>query len=149
YSTLFRSFQGLDIGGRMASLGADTLLLTLGEHQFDGVRTPVAFAQDTAVSYGKTYLIDLRTGTVERFTMGHRNPQGLYIDPSGTVWSTEHGPRGGDELNRLVRGGNYGWPIVTYGVNYGATAWPMNPRQGTHEGYDRPVYAWVPSIAVS
>lgn len=142
-------FQGLEIGGRMASLGTDTLLLTLGDHQFDGVRTPVAFAQDTAVSYGKTYLIDLRTGTVERFTMGHRNPQGLYIDPSGTVWSTEHGPRGGDELNRLVRGGNYGWPIVTYGVNYGATAWPMNPRQGTHEGYDRPVYAWVPSIAVS
>ena len=63
------------------------------------------------------------------YTMGHRNPQGLYITPEGTVWSTEHGPQGGDELNLLVRGANYGWPLVTYGTDYGSAAWPLSHNQ--------------------
>jgi cytochrome c2 len=78
-----------------------------------------------------------------------RNPEGLYVAPSGTIWETEHGPQGGDELNLIKKGANYGWPIVTYGVDYGTFAWPLSPRQGEHDGFEAPFYAWIPSIGVS
>ena len=64
----------------------------------------------------RRWSIDMETGAAAPFTIGHRNPQGLYIDPDGNIWSSEHGPKGGDELNLLVKGRNYGWPIVTYGT---------------------------------
>ena len=84
----------------------------------------------------------------EIFSYGHRNPQGMALDPvTGMVWIHEHGPQGGDELNRLQAGKNYGWPVITYGVNYGiGTA----IGEGTHKaGMVQPVYYWVPSIAPS
>lgn len=80
------------------------------------------------------------------WSIGHRNPQGLDIDPrDGSVWSTEHGPRGGDELNLIRPGLNYGWPVITYGMNYDGT--PISGK--THEeGMEQPVIYWQPSIAV-
>lgn len=80
------------------------------------------------------------------WSYGHRNPQGLAIDPSiGALYSTEHGPRGGDELNLIQPGRNYGWPVVTYGMNYDGS--PM-VSETEKEGIEKPLTYWVPSIAV-
>ena len=100
-------------------------------------------------SYGKIIRIDLASGAAEIVSKGHRNPQGLYIDPQGRIFETEHGPRGGDELNLIVKGKNYGWPVVTFGAQYGHHDWKLAPSQNSHEGYDKPLFAWVPSVATS
>lgn len=139
-------FAGLMMGGKLALIDDGTLLLTVGDHSFDGFNTERAFAQDEESSYGKTVLIDLAGGTSRIFTMGHRNPQGLYVSPGGEIWLSEHGPRGGDELNLIVDGRNYGWPLTTYGTDYVVPTWPPNSTPGRHEGYQSPVYSWVPSI---
>ncbi len=117
-------FAGMEIGGRLGFLSDQRLMLTLGDHDFTGVETKRMFSQEPQVSYGKTILIHLDDGSSEIYSLGHRNPQGLYITPEGTIWSTEHGPQGGDELNLIVKGANYGWPLVTYGTDYGSAAWP-------------------------
>lgn len=142
-------FGGMEIGGRMAFVGPEELLLTLGDHDFSGVESKRMLAQEPDALYGKTVLIHLQDGSHEVFTLGHRNPQGLFADRSGIIWETEHGPQGGDELNILVKGSNYGWPLVTYGTDYGSAAWPLNAHQGRHDGLVTPAYAWVPSIGVS
>ncbi len=142
-------FVGYFGGGRMALLDPSTILLTVGDFGFDGLAAPKAHSQDPESSYGKTIAIDITTGQSSVFSLGHRNPQGLYIDRSGTIWSTEHGPRGGDELNRLTKGANYGWPYVTDGTDYGSFAWPLNKSAEEQHGYQSPVFAWVPSIAIS
>ena len=142
-----------DAGGRLVALSDNELLLSVGRFGVPG-------GEDTATdysegvqsrenSYGKTILIDVKKGDSRIYTMGHRNPEGLTVAPDGTVWLTEHGPRGGDELNRIVNGRNYGWPIVTYGTRYDSMRWSENPRQTHHEGFEKPTYAWVPSIGVS
>lgn len=78
---------------------------------------------------------------------GVRNPQGLAVDPqTGAVWEAEHGPRGGDELNLIEKGKNYGWPTITYGVNYDGT--PVSDKTEA-PGMEQPVRYWVPSIAAS
>lgn len=84
----------------------------------------------------------------EIWSWGHRNPQGLAIDPrTGDVWATEHGPQGGDELNLILRGANFGWPVVGYGVNYRTG---LAIHEGTmREGMESPVDVWIPSIATS
>jgi glucose/arabinose dehydrogenase len=84
----------------------------------------------------------------EIWTYGHRNPQGLAIHPAtGDVWLNEHGPQGGDELNLIRPGRNYGWPVIGYGVNYGSGS-PIH--ESTHrEGMEQPAHYWVPSIATS
>ncbi|MEH2583154.1 hypothetical protein V1281_005049 [Nitrobacteraceae bacterium AZCC 2161] len=87
-------FVGYFGGGRMALLDAQTLLLTVGDFGFDGVAAVEAQAQNPATSYGKTVAINIADGRAKPFTLGHRNPQGLYVDQSGTIWSTEHGPQG-------------------------------------------------------
>ena len=81
----------------------------------------------------------------EIWSYGHRNPQGLDIDPrDGRIYNTEHGPRGGDELNVVGKGRNYGWPVITYGMNYNGT--PMTSE--THrKGMEQPIIQWTPSIA--
>lgn len=84
----------------------------------------------------------------EIWSYGHRNPQGMALHPAtGELWSTEHGPQGGDELNRVQAGLNYGWPVVGYGVNYrSGTA----IHEGTtREGMENPLHVWVPSIGTS
>jgi glucose/arabinose dehydrogenase len=81
------------------------------------------------------------------WSYGHRNAQGLAFNPvTGDLWESEHGPRGGDELNILHPGHNYGWPIISYGINYDGT--PMTD-QLSKDGMDQPVTYWVPSIAAS
>lgn len=84
----------------------------------------------------------------EIWSYGHRSPQGLAIHPeTGDLWMTEHGPQGGDELNRVEPGTNYGWPVVGYGVNY-VSSTPIHARQSL-TGMERPTHFWVPSIATS
>jgi cytochrome c2 len=140
-------FRGEEIGGKMALLDADTLLLTIGDHGFTEVlRT---YAQDPEYDYGKTIRIDLNSQKSEIYTLGHRNAQGLYVAPDGLVWLTEHGNQGGDEVNVLTPQGNYGWPMVTYGTEYGAFAWPLSRTQNRHDGYVQPAFVWTPSIGVS
>lgn len=89
-----------------------------------------------------------RAGAVESiWAYGVRNPQGLARDPrDGALWETEHGPRGGDELNRIERGHNYGWPVVTHGMNYDGT--PISEKKEAPD-MTSPVIDWTPSLAVS
>jgi aldose sugar dehydrogenase len=83
----------------------------------------------------------------EIWTHGNRNIQGMAVHPvTGAIWATEHGPRGGDELNLIQGGRNYGWPTITYGINYNGS--PITDIQ-EHEGMEQPVHYWVPSIATS
>jgi glucose/arabinose dehydrogenase len=84
-----------------------------------------------------------------RISQGHRNGQGLTLDRRGRLWETEHGPAGGDELNLIRRGRDYGWPFVTLGRPYGTSDYVMPTRTGTHTGYAKPRTAWVPSVAAS
>ena len=81
----------------------------------------------------------------EIWSYGHRNPQGVVYDrESNTLWAVEHGPKGGDELNKVEKGKNYGWPVITYGIDYNGT--PISDIQ-QKEGMEQPVRYWVPSIA--
>ena len=100
----------------MVFMDEGKILLTVGDHEYDGIKRKPILAQDRSTPYGKTMTIDLHSGASELYSMGHRNPQGLYIDPQGVIWSTEHGPQGGDELNILLQDANYGWPLVTHGT---------------------------------
>lgn len=142
-------FKGEEIGGRLALLDDRTLLLTLGDQGFSGIESLQAYAQDPRADYGKTIRIDIATGAGTTFTLGHRNPQGLYVTADGLIWEAEHGTQGGDELNLLEAGVNYGWPLVTYGTDYGSTRWPVSRTQGKHGGFREPRFSWVPSIGIS
>lgn len=142
-------FVGLESGGRLAWLEGGRLVLTTGDHQFDGWNRDIAAAQADGYDYGKTFIVDAASGRAELFTRGHRNPQGVYVDPAGRVWSTEHGPEGGDELNLLVEGGNYGWPYATYGTDYQRLVWPLAEADYARDAFLGPVYSWTPSIATS
>ena len=81
------------------------------------------------------------------YSYGHRNPQGMVTHPkTGEIWTHEHGPRGGDEINIIQAGKNYGWPVITYGINYsGTTITELTEK----EGLEQPLYYWLPSIAPS
>jgi glucose/arabinose dehydrogenase len=83
----------------------------------------------------------------EIFSYGHRNPQGLAVHPeTGAVWVEEHGPRGGDEVNVVSAGTNYGWPVITYGRAYSGGSIGEGSAK---EGMAQPVHYWVPSISPS
>jgi glucose/arabinose dehydrogenase len=156
--TIFRASPGKEagshFGGKIVFPGDGTLLLSLG----DGFSLREE-AQKPSSHLGSIVRLTLDGGTPEDnpnfgedakpqlFSIGHRNVQGLAIDPAtGVIWEHEHGPRGGDELNRLESGGNYGWPIATYGRDYqGARISPIED----HAGFSAPVHYWVPSIAPS
>ena len=92
--------------------------------------------------------VDSAGARPEIWSYGHRNPQGVAFHPeTGDLWANEHGPQGGDELNLIRRGRNYGWPVIGYGVNYGSgSAIHASARR---EGMEQPVHYWVPSIATS
>ncbi len=85
-------------------------------------------------------------GAIESiFTYGHRNPQGMALHPvTGEIWTHEHGPRGGDELNIIRKGNNYGWPVITYGINYSGS---KITDETSRPGMEQPITYWVPSIA--
>jgi cytochrome c2 len=142
-------FKGEEIGGKLLLMDGGKLLLTLGDQGFSGIDSTQMFAQEPDADYGKTLLIDLATREHRVFTIGHRNPQGVYKAADGRVWLTEHGPQGGDELNLLRDNVNFGWPSVTYGTDYGMLAWPLTKTPGSHADFQQPAHAWVPSIGVS
>lgn len=148
-------------GSRIAFDGKGYMFITVGDRQVPPQGDLAAHpAQDLKVHNGKVIRLhdDGRVPTDNPFvgregalpqiwSYGHRNPQGLMIDASGNVWATEHGPQGGDELNLVQPGKNYGWPVIGFGVNYRSGT---NIHSGTtREGMEQPVKVWVPSIATS
>ena len=142
-------------GSRLAFGNDGTLFITVGEaYKYKEL------AQDPTKVLGKIVRInpdgsipadnpfaDGTAGNPAVWSYGHRNLQGLYFDTvSGTLWETEHGPKGGDELNIITKGANYGWPKVTYGVDYDGT---VISDKTEAEGITPPETYWVPSIAPS
>ncbi|MFQ3676864.1 MAG: PQQ-dependent sugar dehydrogenase [Fimbriimonadaceae bacterium] len=147
---------GVHFGARIVFDGKGNIFFPIGD------RGNQNLAQDLRRPNGKTFRVR-EDGTIPPdnpfvgrtiegekaldavWSYGHRNPQGLVFDLEGNLWNTEHGPRGGDELNLIQRGANYGWPIVAFSINYNdspfATPWPK-------DGQDlaMPVYRWLPSI---
>ncbi|MFY9468113.1 MAG: PQQ-dependent sugar dehydrogenase [Lentibacter algarum] len=133
------STGGRHFGGRLAEAADGALFLTMGD------RGDRAAAQDPARHNGTIVRIDPGRGTAV-FTKGHRNPQGLAFDLGGQLWAHEHGARGGDEINRIDKGKNYGWPIIAYGTHYSGA----KIGEGTaKDGFEQPVFYWDPSIAPS
>jgi glucose/arabinose dehydrogenase len=141
-------------GGRLAFLRDGTLLITTGEgaeYREDAQRLTSTLGKIVRVNADGSIPADNPfVGRADAdpavWTYGHRNPQGLTVDPqTGTVWSTEHGPRGGDEINAIVRGANYGWPISTHGLDY--TGGRISPFE-TYPGVTEPLLWWTPSIGV-
>jgi cytochrome c2 len=131
-------------GGRMTLLEDSSLLLSVGDH---GWITPEQM-QDPERAYGKMLRFDRSDWSFETFTTGHRNSQGLFVS-DGEVWSTEHGPHGGDELNLLIPGEDYGWPTDSYGTDYGKKTLEHATKTGDHSRGRRPIFSWSPSIAIS
>lgn len=140
-----KPFSGHQAGGRLWMVAPAKLMVTVGDYKFDGSHA-ADYPQDRSTDYGKLFEIDLASGARRLVSLGHRNPQGLTQDHGGRIWSTEHGPQGGDELNLIADGLNYGWPLVTLGWECPDCSWQL---QGRHDGYAQPVYSWVPSIGVS
>ncbi|MEE4303324.1 MAG: PQQ-dependent sugar dehydrogenase [Wenzhouxiangella sp.] len=140
-------------GGRMAFLPDGTLLVSVGdgfdyrEHaqRLDSHLGKMIRIHDDGRVPADNPFVERKEALPEIFSLGHRNPQGLVVEPAeGRIWSHEHGPRGGDELNLIRAGGNYGWPIVTRGVDYsGARVSPFTDRPGMIA----PKLGWTPSIA--
>jgi hypothetical protein len=142
-------YSGVAGGGRMLVRG-DRLLLTVGDYNQDNVFMHSRLeAQNRQSDFGKILSIELRTKIKTIVSMGHRNPQGLAVTANGTIYSTEHGPRGGDLLTRIVPGSNFGWPIVTLGTHYTSYAWPNRDVDRGGAEFSQPTYAWVPSIGIS
>ncbi|MEX0906470.1 MAG: PQQ-dependent sugar dehydrogenase [Balneolaceae bacterium] len=124
-----------------------------------GDRGQMDLAQDINSSNGKVYRLHDdgsipndnpfvgQDGKDEAFNYGHRNPQGMAVHPeTGAVWTHEHGPRGGDEINIEQPGANYGWPVISYGINYDGS---VLTDETEREGMEQPVHYWDPSIAPS
>ena len=146
---IWRAMEGHMAGGRIDYLSNNKIVLGNGDYHWDGVYAPVALAQSPENDYGKVLIIDLNKGTAQKITRGNRNMQGVLVAANGQIWMTEQGPRGGDELNRIVAGTNYGWPKETLGTRYNKLPWPSITQYGRHDTYTAPVFAWVPSVAVS
>ncbi len=129
------------------------LYITMGDRgdqdraqkQDQHIGTVVRLNDDGSVPQDNPF-IGKKSALPEIYTYGHRNVQGAALHPvTGDVWTNEHGPQGGDELNILKAGTNYGWPVITYGVNY-ITGTKIG--EGTHKtGMAQPIHKWVPSIA--
>jgi len=147
--------SGNHFGCRIVQTADDNLFLSMGDHF-----RPRDEAQNLANHIGKTIRIR-PDGSVpadnpfvgkagakpEIWTYGHRNSQGLALHPtSGEVWEHEHGPRGGDEVNILQAGKNYGWPVIGFGIDYSGARIHKSSQQS---GMEQPVWNWVPSIAPS
>jgi glucose/arabinose dehydrogenase len=91
--------------------------------------------------------VGIKNANASIYSYGHRNPQGMALHPvTGDVWINEHGPKGGDEVNIIQQGANYGWPVVSYGVNYSGSSFTDLTEK---KGMQQPAWYWVPSIAPS
>lgn len=144
------AMEGHMAAGRMTFVAPATVYLASGDFHLDGMRSEGSgIAQDPDAMYGKVIAVDLETRTGRIVSMGHRNAQGIAALPSGEVYVAEHGPRGGDELNLIREGANYGWPLESYGTTYRGTPIPNSLSYGRQTQFELPTYAWVPSISVS
>ncbi|MCB1366458.1 MAG: PQQ-dependent sugar dehydrogenase [Rhodobacteraceae bacterium] len=143
------STGGRHFGGRIVEAPDGTLFLTLGE------RGDMDLAQVTGNHNGTIVRINPGGGAAgaglagalpDIWSYGHRNPQGAALDTRGQLWVAEHGARGGDEVNLIRRGANYGWPVIAYGRHYSG----LKIGEGTHKaGMEQPDFYWDPSIAPS
>ena len=136
-------------GGTMLADGQEHLLVAFGDHELLAPSGGLHPSQASDAMWGKLVRVEVSTGAVEVLASGLRVPSGLARDRAGNLWEVEHGPLGGDELNLMLPGGNYGWPRVSYGIAYDRTAIGAVAEAGRHEGYAKPVFSWVPSPAVS
>ncbi len=138
---------GVD-GGRMQNYnfnGKDGILITTASTNQD---RPDKQSQDDNSIYGKILFLDLQSEEYEIFSKGHRNAQGLAVK-GNTILSTEHGPRGGDEINKIIYNSNYGWPIASYGEPYEKDYKIEYSKSHLKHGFVEPLYAFVPSIGIS
>tara|TARA_Y100000996_G_scaffold407602_1_gene385409 strand:- start:417 stop:1793 length:1377 start_codon:yes stop_codon:yes gene_type:complete len=158
------NFAAASAGGRIVKFDDENILLSIGDFYADGVNGPM-LSQDLNNDYGKILKINIKTKKHEIFSFGHRNPQGLYIDNDGNIFSTEHGPRGGDELNLIKQKNNYGWPYASFGTNYNSynaytvdtsnddnkkkRIWPLDKTNNTHNNYTKPIFSWGNTYGVS
>ncbi len=140
--------HGQMAGGRLVQRDDGKILLASGDYGKDGLHAPPMAAQASDYDYGKIIEIDLDTGAARHISSGHSNPQGIALDRDGEIWIAEHGRRGGDELNHIQDGKNYGWPLTSLGTRYNKLAIPTVMENGQHSGaFEAPVYAWLPSVA--
>ncbi len=150
-----KSAKGQHFGSRLVFDRQGDLYITLGERgekeraqkPGDHAGSVIRLHDDGSVPADNPFAG--KTGwKPEKYDLGHRNMQGAAINPqTGQIWTHEHGPQGGDEINIVHPGANYGWPVITYGVNYGSGT---KIGEGTHKtGMEQPIYTWVPSIAPS
>lgn len=149
-------------GSRLAFDKDGYLFITIGDRQVsprgelqehnsqklsDHIGTTLRIYDDGRVPQDNPF-VGVEGAQPEIWSYGHRNAQGLAIDPAtGNIWQHEHGPQGGDELNLTKKGANYGWPVIGYGVNYGVGT-PIHDT-ASKDGMEQPVHYWVPSIATS
>jgi len=148
----------LHYGGRILFDKTGNLMVSTGERSVLETRP---LAQSVTAALGKVIRITKdgqpasgnpnfnQAGALpELYSIGHRNPQGLALHPdTGEIWLSEHGPRGGDEINRLKAGSNYGWPVITYGIEYGGQK--IGEGIQKKEGMEQPVYYWDPVVSPS
>jgi glucose/arabinose dehydrogenase len=147
--------SGLHFGCRIVEANDGTLFLALGDRyaRMDDAQTlsnhigkVVRLRKDGSAPPDNPFTA--RAGALpEIWSFGHRNVQGAALAPDGRLWTHEHGPQGGDEINRTEAGKNYGWPVITYGENYGGGA--IGAGINSQAGMEQPVHHWVPSIAPS
>jgi len=151
--------MGTKTGGRIA-IGKDGFLyVSIGDRDNAGTR-PWGVAQVNDTHLGKVVritkdgapapgnpFIGVAGALPEIWAIGFRSQEGLAFDPKGTLWQTEHGPRGGDELNIIERGKNYGWPIISHGIDY--RGGDIAEGEVVKAGMEQPAYYWSPSVAVA
>lgn len=149
----------LHFGCRIVQAGDGSLFLTLGDryHRMQDAQTldnhhgkVVRVRPDGAAHVDNPFARPSGppSGALpEIYSLGHRNPQGAALGPDGALWLVEHGPQGGDEVNRITAGRNYGWPVITYGENYGGGA--IGEGITARAGLEQPLKHWTPSIAPS
>ncbi len=145
----------LNFGCRIVDNGDGTLFLSVGDrftHQDDAQKLDSDFGKivrirkDGSIPPDNPFL-NRKSALPEIWSYGHRNPQGMTLGPDGKLWIDEHGPQGGDEINRPEAGKNYGWPVITYGENYGGGK--IGEGISAKEGMEQPLHYWTPSIAPS
>jgi glucose/arabinose dehydrogenase len=148
--------RGLNIGCRMVQAPDRNLFITLGDHfaakelaqKLDNHIGKIVRITPEGTAPKDNPFLGKEDALPEIWAYGLRNPQGLAFNPAdGKLWEQEHGPKGGDEINIIERGGNYGWPVVSFGVNYDGS--PVGDGSQHRRGMVDPVWHWTPSIAPS
>tara|TARA_R110000851_G_scaffold302714_2_gene460043 strand:+ start:21542 stop:23362 length:1821 start_codon:yes stop_codon:yes gene_type:complete len=134
-----------ETGGRILQTTESKLIFSVGSFK---ASERISLNEYRSSSYGKVMEYDRSTGKTRIFTVGHRNAQGL-VRCEGNIYLTEHGPFGGDELNLLVEGRDYGWPESSFGTDYGKKVLTISGETGQHLKGQKPIYAWTPSIGIS